>query len=50
MAHSSCVTDDSDVRFARAVVISKTARVRLPKDTDGNGTYDNASGNSLTCS
>lgn len=33
---------DLDVRFARAVVISKTARVRLPKDSDGNGIYEDS--------
>jgi type IV fimbrial biogenesis protein FimT len=42
--------DDSDVRFARAVVISKTARVRLPKDTDNDGIYEDAVGNALICS
>jgi len=36
-------------KFARAVVISKTARVKLPKDSDGDGVNDDASGNSLTC-
>jgi len=43
-----CPSDD-DVRFARAVVISKTARVRLPKDTDSDGIYEDVSGNALTC-
>lgn len=43
-----CPTD-ADVRFARAVVVSKTARVRLPKDADGNGIYEDANGNDLSC-
>lgn len=41
--------NDNDARFARAVVISKTARVRLPKDNDGNGIYEDASGTDLIC-
>jgi type IV fimbrial biogenesis protein FimT len=41
---------DNNAQYARAVVISKTARVRLPKDSDGDGIYDDASGNSLICS
>ena len=41
---------DLDVRFARAVVISKTARVRLPKDSDGDGIYEDANSDALTCS
>jgi type IV fimbrial biogenesis protein FimT len=40
---------DGNVKFARAVVISKTARVRLPKDSDGNGIYEDSSHNDLTC-
>jgi len=39
---------DNDVRFARTVVISKTARVRLPKDSDGNGIFEGARNNDLT--
>lgn len=42
--------DDNDVRFARAVVISKTARVRMTKDANGDGIYEDASANNLTCS
>jgi len=41
--------NDGDIRFARAVVISKTARVRMPQDDDGDGVYDDASGNPLSC-
>lgn len=41
---------DGDIHFARAVVISKTARVRLPKDSDGDGIYDDASGDPIKCS
>ncbi len=41
--------NDGDIRFARAVVISKTARVRLTKDTDGDGIYEDANDNNLTC-
>ncbi|MFW5450460.1 MAG: GspH/FimT family pseudopilin [Methylophagaceae bacterium] len=41
--------DDGDIRFARAVVISKTARVRLTKDSDGDGIYEDDTGNNLTC-
>jgi len=40
---------DLDLRFARAVVISKTARVRLPKDSDGNGIYEDSANDDLTC-
>jgi len=42
--------NDNDVKYARAVVISKTARVRLPKDSDGDGVYEGASGDNLMCS
>lgn len=41
--------NDNDARIARAVVISKTARVRLPKDSDGNGIFEDARNNDLTC-
>ena len=41
---------DSDAKYARAVVISKTARVRFPKDTNGDGVYEGTNGNNLTCS
>jgi type IV fimbrial biogenesis protein FimT len=40
---------DNDETFARAVVISKTARVRLTKDSDRNGIYEDANSNDLTC-
>jgi len=40
---------DNDAKYARAVVISKTARVRIPKDDNGNGVYEDASGNDLSC-
>jgi type IV fimbrial biogenesis protein FimT len=41
---------DGDAKFARAVVISKTARVRTTRDASGDGVYEGASGNDLTCS
>jgi len=41
--------NDNDARFARAVVISKTARVRIPKDSDGNGVYEDSANDDLTC-
>lgn len=41
--------NDGDARFARAVVISKTARVRLSKDSNSDGIYEDASGNALNC-
>tara|TARA_R110002049_G_scaffold255471_2_gene431026 strand:+ start:285 stop:839 length:555 start_codon:yes stop_codon:yes gene_type:complete len=40
---------DNVTKYARAVVISKTARVRFPNDSDGDGIYDDANGDSLTC-
>jgi hypothetical protein len=40
---------DNDAKYARAVVISKTARVRRPKDSDGDGVYDDANGKALVC-
>ncbi|MDT8370865.1 MAG: Tfp pilus assembly protein FimT/FimU [Gammaproteobacteria bacterium] len=40
---------DGDARYARAVIISKTARVRLPKDTNGDGIYEDAGGSNLIC-
>lgn len=41
---------DNDTKFSRAVVISKTARVRTTRDVSGDGVYEDASGNDLTCS
>ena len=38
-----------DSGFARAVIISKTARVRTSKDSDADGIEENASGNPLNC-
>lgn len=40
---------DGDARYARAVIISKTARARLSKDNDSDGVHESASGNNLTC-
>ncbi|MBD3635063.1 MAG: GspH/FimT family pseudopilin [Methylophaga sp.] len=38
-----------DSRFARAVIISKTSRVRTSKDSDQDGVEENASGDPLSC-
>ena len=43
-----CPADD-DPRYARVVIISKTARIRLSKDADGDGIYEDASGKPLVC-
>ena len=43
-----CPADD-DPRYARVVIISKTARVRLSQDKDGDGVYEDASGKPLAC-
>lgn len=40
---------DNDSRYARAVIISKTARARLAKDSDGDGIYEAANGSPLSC-
>ena len=40
---------DSDPRYARVVIISKTARTRLSRDADGDGIYEDASGRPLVC-
>ena len=36
-------------RYARAVIISKTARTRMAKDADHNGIYEAANGQPLNC-
>ncbi len=41
--------ENADNRLARAVFISKTARVRTSKDIDANGVDENASGENLSC-
>jgi len=41
--------EDNDSRYARAVIISKTARARLAKDSDGDGIYEAANGSPLSC-
>ena len=41
--------EDNDDRYARAVIISKTARARLAKDADGDGIYEAANGSPLSC-
>ncbi|MCU7836413.1 MAG: GspH/FimT family protein [gamma proteobacterium symbiont of Taylorina sp.] len=41
--------EDNDSRYARAVIISKTARTRLAKDSDGDGVYEAADGTPLNC-
>jgi type IV fimbrial biogenesis protein FimT len=41
--------EDNDPRYARVVIISKTARIRLSKDADGDGIYEDASGKPLVC-
>ncbi len=43
-----CPTD-GDEHFARAIIISKTARVRTSEDTNQNGIEEDASGNELSC-
>ncbi len=40
---------DNDPRYARVVIISKTARTRLSRDSDGDGVYEDASGKPLVC-
>lgn len=40
---------DNDPRYARVVIISKIARIRLSRDTDGDGIYEDASGKPLVC-
>ena len=42
--------ENNDARFAKAVIISKTARVRLSLDTDRDGIDEDASGTNLECS
>jgi type IV fimbrial biogenesis protein FimT len=41
--------EDLDVKYATAVIVSKTARIRVAKDTNQNGIREDASGNDLTC-
>ena len=43
-----CPADD-DPRYARVVIISKTARTRLSRDADGDGIYEDASGKPRVC-
>lgn len=40
---------DNDPRYARVLIISKTARTRLSRDSDGDGIYEDAAGRPLTC-
>jgi type IV fimbrial biogenesis protein FimT len=40
---------DSNSKFASAVIVSKTARIRVAKDNNQNGIREDASGNDLTC-
>jgi len=40
---------DKDEHYARAVIVSKTARARLSKDLDGDGIDETASGKPLKC-
>ncbi|MCX4187242.1 GspH/FimT family protein [Methylophaga sp. OBS4] len=42
--------DDGDERFARAVIVSKTARVRTSEDSNGDGIEEDSSGDNLVCS
>lgn len=41
--------EDKNAKFARAVVISKTARIRVTPDSNDDGFHEDASGNPLTC-
>jgi type IV fimbrial biogenesis protein FimT len=41
--------DDSDSRYASAVIVSKTARIRVAQDSNQNGIREDASGNDLNC-
>jgi type IV fimbrial biogenesis protein FimT len=40
---------DQDSRYASAVIVSKTARIRVAQDNNLNGIREDASGNDLTC-
>ncbi|MGV6826830.1 MAG: GspH/FimT family pseudopilin [bacterium] len=42
--------DDGDERYARALIVSKLARVRFGPDGNGDGIREDASGNPLSCS
>jgi len=41
---------DGDVRYARAVVISRSGRMRVTRDLDGDGVPEGAGGKTLSCS
>lgn len=41
--------DDLNPKFANAVIVSKTARIRVAQDSNQNGIREDASGNDLTC-
>ena len=41
--------EDDDARFARALIVSKTARVRFAPDRDNDGVREDASGRALGC-
>jgi type IV fimbrial biogenesis protein FimT len=41
--------DDLDSRYASAVIVSKTARIRVAQDKNQNGVREDASGNDLVC-
>ena len=40
---------DNDPRYARALIVSKTARFRLSGDRDGDDIHEDASGDALAC-
>lgn len=40
---------DGDSKFATAVIVSKTARIRISRDSDQNGIREDASGDDLIC-
>jgi type IV fimbrial biogenesis protein FimT len=40
---------DKDDRFASAVIVSKTARIRISQDSNQNGIKEDAAGNELSC-
>ncbi|MBF7074740.1 GspH/FimT family pseudopilin [Glaciecola sp. MH2013] len=42
--------DTNDAKFARAVNVSLQGRVRVSKDTDGDGVHEKPDGSPLTCS
>ncbi len=40
---------DGDLRYARAVIVNKSGRVRFSADRDGDGIHEDASGRPLSC-